>query len=331
MASKPGDHIRLGLFVMAGSLLLIVGLYMLGSKRNLFRSTVLVSTTFQNAAGLRPGNNVRYAGINVGTVEDVRIINDTSVRITMAIREDEAVHILDNAIANLGSDGLMGNKLVNIGPGHGTGTPIADGSVLASSVPLDTDQMMRTLDRTNANMAAITDDLRELSARINRPGGVIHVLSDTALATNVRISLLDLERSVSHVRNATANVDAMLADVRAGKGALGMLVSDPAAEQQVRQWLVTMQQLADSLSEASAQVDRFAKGLNTPGGLGQMLTQDTAVAGDVRRTIQQLEKSSYTLDEDLKALQSNWFFRGYFKDQEKAKAREQKANEKAKP
>ena len=90
-----------------------------------------------------------------------------------------------------------------------------------------------------------------------------------------------------------------------------------AAEQQVRGWLSTMQQLADSLAHASTELDRFAKGLNDPQGTAYALTRDTAVAGDVRRTLDQLQKSSVTLDEDLKALQRNWFLRKYFKEQEK--------------
>jgi phospholipid/cholesterol/gamma-HCH transport system substrate-binding protein len=317
MASKPSDHIKLGLFVLAGSALLVVGLYMLGSKRNLFRSTVEVSTNFQNAGGLRPGNNVRYAGINVGTVEEVSILNDTTVLVTMAIREEEAGYIRDNAIASLGTDGLMGNKLVNIGPGEGRGNAIVDGTVLGSSIPLDTDQMMRTLDRTNLNMAAITDDLKELSARLTRPGGLVHMLSDSVLATDMRNSITDLQRSVDHVRAATSNVDAMLADVKAGRGVLGMLVSDPATEQQVRHGLAALQRMADTLAHASAQVDRFAEGLNTRGGVAYTLAHDTAAAGDVRRTMANLEKSSATLEENLRALQRNWFFRKYFKEQEK--------------
>jgi len=321
MASKPGDHIRLGLFVLAGSALLVLGLYMLGSKRNLFRSTVEISTHFHNAGGLRPGNNVRYAGINVGTVEGVRILNDTSVLVTMAIREQDAAYIRDNAIASLGTDGLMGNKLVNIAPGEGDGSIILDGTVLGSSVPLDTDQMMRTLDRTNMNMAAITDDLKELSERLTRPGGLIHMLSDSALAMDMRNSITDLRRSVDHVRAATANVDVMLADVKAGKGVLGMLVSDPATEQQVRDGLAAMQRMADTLAHASAQVDRFAASLNTPGGVAYTLVHDTAAAGDVRRTMANLEKSSATLEENLLALQRNWFFRKYFREKAKEERR----------
>ena len=319
MSSSKGDHVRLGLFVLAGTALLVVGLYLLGSKQDLFRRTVEVHTSFRSVGGLRPGNNVRYAGINVGTVTSIRIVSDTSVRVTLAIREQDAAYIRSNAVASLGSDGLMGNKLVNLSPGEGPGEPIGPGVELLSSTPLDTDLMMRTLDRTNANMAAITDDLRELSARINNPGSLVYLLGDTVLAGDLRTSIRDLQQAVAHARSATATVDATLTDVQAGKGALGLLVGDPAAEQQVRQWLSTMQQLADTLAHASARVDRFAEGLNTPGALGHTLTRDTATAGDVRRTLQNLEKSSVTLDENLKALQRNWFFRKYFKEQEKAR------------
>jgi phospholipid/cholesterol/gamma-HCH transport system substrate-binding protein len=325
MASKPGDHIRLGLFVLAGSVLLVVGLYMLGSKRNLFRSTVEISTHFHNAGGLRPGNNVRYAGINVGTVEGVRILNDTSVLVTMAIREQDAEYIRDNAIASLGTDGLMGNKLVNIAPGEGNGNAIEDGIILASSIPLDTDQMMRTLDRTNMNMAAITDDLKELSERLTRPGGIVHMLSDSVLAMDMRRSITDLQRSVDHVRSATGSVDAMLADVKDGKGVLGMLVSDPATEQQVRDGLAAMQRMADTLAHASAQVDRFVVSLNTPGGIAYVLAQDTAAANDVRRTMANLEKSSGTLEENLRALQRNFLFRKYFREKAREERREERS------
>ena len=324
MASKQADHVRLGLFVLAGTLLLLVGLYMLGSRQNLFRSTVEVVAHFNGVSGLRPGNNVRYAGINVGTVSGVRIVSDTAVRVTMAIREQDAAHILDNAIASLGTDGLMGNRVVNLGPGEGAGAVIRDGVELRTSVPLDTDVMMRTLDRTNVNMAAITDDLRELSDRINRPGSLVYLLSDTVLAGDVRRSLEDLQKAVEHVRSSTAHVDAILADVHAGKGALGMLVSDPAAEQQVRQWLATMQQLADTLSSASARVDRFAGDLAAPGSMGHLLASDTAAASDVRRTLQNLEQGSSTLEENLRALQRNWLFRKYFREQEREKAKELK-------
>ena len=317
MAADKGGSVKLGLFVLAGTALLVIGLYLLGSKRSLFSSSITINTSFEQVGGLRRGNNVRYAGINVGTVSAISIVNDTTVLVTMAVRTDDAGHILDNAIASLGTDGLMGNKLVNIGPGEGAGNPIAEGVRLRSSLPLDTDQMMRTLDRTNMNMLAITEDLRALSDRLNRPGNLVSLLADTTLARQVRGSLSELELAAGHVRSASADVDALLTDVRDGRGALGILVGDPAAEQQVRTWLGTMQRLADSLAHASNEVDRFARGLNEPAGTAYALTRDTVVADDLRKTVDQLQRSSATLEEDLKALQRNWFFRKYFKERDR--------------
>ncbi|MEZ4757234.1 MAG: MlaD family protein [Flavobacteriales bacterium] len=331
MANSKGDHIRLGIFLLAGTALLIIGLYLLGSKQDLFSRNIIVRTTFQQVGGLRPGNNVRYAGINVGTVKRITIVSDTAVLVEMAVRMEEAAHIRDNAIASLGSDGLMGNKLVNIGPGDGEGAPVREGGTLRSSVPLDTDMMMRTLDRTNMNMAAITDDLRVLSQRLNTPGSLVHLLSDTLLSGDLRASLQDLRQAAEHARHASASVEAVMTDVRAGKGAIGTLVGDPGAEEQVRQWLGSMQLLADSLASASAQIDRFTTALNAPGSLGHTLTQDTAVAGDVRRTLSQLERSSIALEEDLKALQGNWFFRNYFKQKAKEDRKELKREGRSRP
>src|SRR5690606_10842131 len=146
MSSRKTDHLRLGLFVLAGTIVLVAGLYLLGAKRSLFHNTITVSAHFGQVSGLRAGNNVRYAGIDVGTVRSIRIVSDTAVLVTMDVRTRDASHIRNTAIASLGNDGLMGSKLVNLAPGDGEGAPIQDQDHLRSSVPLDTDLMMRTLD-----------------------------------------------------------------------------------------------------------------------------------------------------------------------------------------
>lgn len=317
MAKEGNVAVRLGAFVLVGTLLLVVGLYLLGSKRGLFSSTITISAEFRQVGGLRPGNNVRYAGINVGTVERLTIVNDSTVRVEMALRDDQAEHIRENSVASIGSDGLMGNRLVNIEPGEGQGGAVKEGSVLPTSVPLDTDAMLRTLDLTNDNLAAITTDLRALAERLNRPGSVLDLFTDTVLSVQLRASLMELNATAQAARSATEQADALIADVRSGKGALGTLVGDPVAEKQVRDLLKQLQQLSDSLASAANEVDRFSSGLNNPQGLAHTLTQDTLVAGEVRRSIANLEHGSGLLNENLKALQSNWFFRRYFKEKAK--------------
>ncbi|MBL7964124.1 MAG: MCE family protein [Flavobacteriales bacterium] len=323
MATK-GDPLRLGAFVMAGTLVLVAGLYLLGSKRNLFSRTITVHAHFQNVGGLRPGNNVRYMGINVGTVEQIALDGDTAVRVTLAIRTDAVEHIRSNAVATVGTDGLMGNRLVNLAPGDGQGGELVDGTVLPSSVPLDTDLMLRTLDRTNANLASITDEVRKLAVKMNKPGNALDLLTDTLLAYDLSVALIQLREAATHARSATEGVDELLGDVRTGKGALGTLVADPASEAQVRRMLGNLAQISDSLRTAAQEVDRFTRSLNSPTGTAGTLVADTAFATDMRRTITRLDTSTVLLNENLRALQRNWFFRGYFKDQEKERKKQEK-------
>jgi len=317
MATK-GDPLRLGLFVLAGTIVLALGLYLLGSKRNLFSSTITVEGTFRQVNGLRPGNNVRYMGINVGTVEHISIVNDTAVRVEMAIRADDAAHIRDNVMATIGSDGLMGNRLVELVPTNSEGAPIADGTVLRTSVPLDTDVMLKTLDRTNDNLAVITDEVRILATKLNTPGNAVDLLSDTLLAADLAMALTELREAASNARAATQGIDDMLGDVRSGKGVIGALLSDPAAETQVRTMLKNLEHVSDSLQAATADLSRFSGALNKPGGLAYTLVADTAFAKDVRNTVVRLDTSAVLLNEDLRALQRNWLFRKYFKEKEKA-------------
>ncbi|MEO8591009.1 MAG: MlaD family protein [Flavobacteriales bacterium] len=324
MADEKGNNIKLGAFVLAGIVVLVLGLYLLGAKRDLFSRTLDVSAHFKQVSGLRTGNNVRYSGIDVGTVEGITIVSDTEIVVDMMIQIDAAKHIRTNALASIASDGLMGNQLVKIEPGEGTGGPIGDGAVLKTSAGVDTDAMLRTLGTSNENLVVITGDLRELTRKLNTANGPIALLSDTSMATDMRDMVLELNTAAANARAITERVNEVVRDLQAGHGALGVLVSDPATERQVRDMLATLGSVTDSLALVSASMSRFASGLNEPGGLAHTLTRDTAVVADVRHTIANLDTSAATLSEDLRALQKNWLFRKYFKEKEKEEKKREK-------
>jgi len=114
MSKEIARNLRLGFFVIAGLLLLISSLYMVGSKRNLFNSTIKVNVTFHNVNGLMEGNNVRFSGIDVGTVSKIEIASDTIIHVELMIDKSVAKFISSSSVASIGTDGLMWNKLVNI-------------------------------------------------------------------------------------------------------------------------------------------------------------------------------------------------------------------------
>ena len=116
MNTESQHKIKLGIFVIAGSLLLILGLYMIGKNKNIFGRTITITAYFDNISGLQPGNNVRYSGIDIGTVDGVRILNDSTIEVSMNIKDEMVEIVRMNSFASIGTDGLMGNKLINIDP-----------------------------------------------------------------------------------------------------------------------------------------------------------------------------------------------------------------------
>ncbi|HKL89891.1 MAG TPA: MlaD family protein, partial [Allomuricauda sp.] len=104
MASKTSsENIRLGIFVVVGTLLLLIAAYLIGNRQNMFVKNFTLSAVFKNVNGLQNGNNVRFSGINIGTVNRIEMMNDTTIYVYMTIEDKMRNHIKKNAIATIGS------------------------------------------------------------------------------------------------------------------------------------------------------------------------------------------------------------------------------------
>ena len=92
MKNSSSQKFRLGLFVILGTLLFIVAVYLVGQRQNMFKKTFTISAFFQNVNGLQNGNNVRYSGIDIGTVKSITMINDSTIKVDMNIDEKIIIH-----------------------------------------------------------------------------------------------------------------------------------------------------------------------------------------------------------------------------------------------
>src|SRR5690242_20144671 len=127
METGTSQNLRLGIFVVAGIMVLIIGLYFIGENRKMFGKSFKLYANFRNVKGLRTGNSVRYGGIDVGTVKKIDIINDTLIRVDLEVEEKLKSVIRKNALTSIGSDGLMGNTLLNIEQGSEPAPFVKDG------------------------------------------------------------------------------------------------------------------------------------------------------------------------------------------------------------
>ena len=166
MANKVFNTARLGIFVIAGLAFLILLLYIIGRNQNLFGNTFTLKARFNNVHGLMAGNNVRFGGINAGTVKSVEVINDTTIEVSLLVKQKMKQFIRKNAIVTIGTDGLMGNKLISIEPVNATAELVEEGDILYSSSGPDTDDMIKVLDNTNNDIAIIAGELKQTVQRL---------------------------------------------------------------------------------------------------------------------------------------------------------------------
>jgi phospholipid/cholesterol/gamma-HCH transport system substrate-binding protein len=186
MGKIAGRSMKLGVFITIGLLLFIVAIYSIGKQRHLFGASFRISTIFKNVAGLQVGNNVRLAGINVGTVYNIEIISDTSVVVDLLIDEKARKHIKKDARATIGSEGLMGNKIINILPGNGDKDPVERHDFIIGAPSVEIDDIISTFQSTIQNIDLITSDLAEITNRVRSGRSTIGaLLMDTTLAFNL--------------------------------------------------------------------------------------------------------------------------------------------------
>ncbi len=276
--TTTSQKVRIGIFTVVGLLLLIAGIFLIGRQKSLFTTTYQLYGTFRNIGGLQVGNNVRFSGITAGTVEDIRILNDTTVRVDMRIQSKYQPYIKDDALAAIGSDGLMGDKLVTITPGTHSVNELRDGARIATAEPMDMDKMLAQFTAVANNATVITGALADMAKDIKEGKGSIG-----RLMTNEQLAI-GLEGTLANTQRISGSLADLSAQIKSGKGSMGQLI------------------YTDNLSKDIHQV---------------MTSADQALV-----TVQ---TAADNFSENMRALQGNFFLRGYFKKKAKNEA-EQNAN-----
>jgi phospholipid/cholesterol/gamma-HCH transport system substrate-binding protein len=188
--------VRLGLFVIGGLALFILAIFVIGKQKNLFNPVFKLTSTFYNVSGLQVGNNIRFAGINVGTVDDITIINDSTVKVDLMVRKEVKQFIKSDCKVAIGSEGLIGDRLMIISQGSDDAPLAKEGQELNSIEPIETDAIMASLQITVGNAAIISLQLAEIMIKLNSGQGTLgRLIQDSTIANDFGKTILNLRRS----------------------------------------------------------------------------------------------------------------------------------------
>lgn len=330
MAKRTISNVKLGVFVLAGLAFLVLLLYMIGKNQNLFGATYKLRARFDNVQGLMTGNNVRYAGIEAGTVKEITILADTVIEVTMIIQESMKPVIKKNDIVYIGTEGVVGNKVINILAAREPGPQAEEGDLLMTRRSVDPDEILQTLSQTNKDVAVIASNLKETVLNINNSKALWDLLEDESLPEGIRVSVANIRASTNRARQMTENFHALVEDVRAGEGSLGAVLTDTMFAFKLREALFSMNSALEKLNEVGHDADSLMGGFHDVlagieydieygEGPANAFLKDSSLVEKLNDALKNIEEGTDKFDENMEALQHNFLFRGYFRKKEKAR------------
>lgn len=320
MRNDKKKTVIVGLFVLVGIIIFVAGIMTLGGQQKKFVKSIQLTAVFDDVAGLQTGNNVWFSGVKIGTVRRVNFYGDSQVEIIMNVEQKVQEYIRKDSRATIGSDGLIGNKIIVIYGGTTQAPAVENGDRLIAEMPLDTDKMMETLQENNKNLVTITENLKVLTGKIAQGEGIVGaVMTDSIVADNFRNILTNLER-------ASLNSNRMLTELNKFSQSLnqeGSLVYDLTHDKEMYKNLQGsiegLQATADNAKELTNNLNEVTKNLSDPDNTMGMILTDEEFAARLKNTLIYADSSTMNLNRGLEALEYTWPFRRGFKRMNKAK------------
>jgi len=309
-----------GVFVLLGILFFIGGILMVGNLHETFKNKMKVVSLFDDVGGLKKGNNIWFSGVKIGTVSSLRFYGTSQVEVSMNIETKVQQYIRKDAKVKISSDGLIGNKILVIYGGTTAAPEVEEGDTLGVEKTFTSEDMINTLQENNVNFRAITGDLKVITKKLAEGEGTIgKLLTDDAIYTHINAATASLQTASAKADQLVSTLAAFSSNLNKKGTLANELTTDTLVFKSVKASVLQLQQMADTASAFVADLKKASKNPNSTVGV---LLRDEQSGARIKETIKNLESSSQKLDEDLKAAQSSFLLKGYFKKQEKEKEKE---------
>lgn len=310
--SSKQRNIYVGLFVTIGTLIIASAVLLIGNINDTFKVKMEVSTIFDDVEGLQKGDNIWFSGVKVGNVTKLEFIEKSQVLVTMRIEERSQQFIKKDALVKLGSDGLIGNKILIIYGGSDSSPNIVEGDHLSSFKTITSEEMMKTLQQNNLNLLAITQNFKVITKNlVDGKGTFGKLLNEDSMHEQLESLVGSLKQASKKAETTMETLADFSQKINQEGTLLDDLTSDTTLFKTISTTLVNLQQTS---IEANQFITELKSDIDNPNSSIGILLNDEDTGEQLKNTIENLESSSEKLDEDLEALQHSFLLRRYFKD-----------------
>jgi len=345
MKKSRKNTVRLGIYIASGIVLFIVAIYIIGSSKNLFQVNVKVTALFEDVKGLKVGANIRFTGIDVGTVTKTVILSDSAVMVELAIQDKVTPFIKKGTVATIASEGLMGSKIIVLLPGSPDEESIEKGDVLATMEAVEIDDILREIKVSSERISEVSYNLIDITDKMNRGEGIFgKIFTDTAFAYNLSQSSKNLEEISDRVNRGEGLIGRLFADtlfsnnldsaamsmadistnleditdkINRGEGVFGSLFTDTTLTSNIYAASQSLNSSSKNLEELTAGMIEITDKINHGQGAINKLLVDSVFADSLDITLHQLNKTIIEVEEASAALQRSGLVRAFSKKDKK--------------
>lgn len=309
-----------GIFVFLGIVFLVLGILVIGNLKDTFKRKAEIFTLFDDVGGLQVGNNIWFSGVKIGSISDLQFYAESKVKVGMKIDVKSRPFIHKDAFVKLGTDGLIGNKILIIYGGTPGSPAVETGDTLKTEKTFSSEEMINTLQENNKNLFSITSDLKIITSQIAKgEGSVGKFMNDDAMYNHLTAASQSLQNAAGQAQKLISSLNKFSEGLNKEGTLAHQLTTDTVVFNSMKSSVVRLQQMADT---AHVFINNLKEASANPQSSVGVLLHDEEAGARLKQTIINLETSSQKLDEDLEAAQHNFLLRGYFKKKAKEKRKE---------
>ncbi len=311
MRKKTSDNVKLGIFVVAAILLFVLAIYYLGSKQHLFRTNFVVYTDFRTVKGLKTGNNVRFLGIDVGTVAAITIINDSLIRVKMSIDEDVKQFIKKDSKVEIDNEGLMGSKIITIFPGTMRANIVHEDDTLESTETVNVEDILSELERTTGYTTRVATDLSEVARKINQGEGDLgKLVNDNTFKSELDLATREINLLVQELRHVVSKFNDPDND-------FGKLLNDNNITERFASIGNNLDSASVSALSLTQELNKAAEEINYGKGTIHRLIYDTILIREIDSTLLNVNTGIVEITETADAIEKSWIINLFSKKDRK--------------